>query len=165
VDWGQAIAPQHAADIVLTEGHFFANRAAHYRQALELLVQARKKVLPGSRDELDYVILKTETFIKYLECLSECCEATITLDRLWLALVNKNWVDFGVQLSKCQAILSRANRLAQRIAGQMIAYADIPTEKHLLLRLNRNVIVPTENGPTFIDRVLEYYHEKQRTDP
>ena len=52
------------------ERKFWDGRAAHCRQALELLRQARPKVLPGSREELDYVIYKTENFVTVFEELS-----------------------------------------------------------------------------------------------
>ena len=68
------------------ERKFWDGRAAHCRQALELLRQARPKVLPGSRDELDYVIYKTENFVTVLEELSAADEAKAAFDRALLAM-------------------------------------------------------------------------------
>ena len=54
-------------------------------EALELLREARPKVLSGSREELEYVIFKTENFIKHFEVLRACYDAKVALDRAWLA--------------------------------------------------------------------------------
>ena len=117
-----------------------------------------------NRDKLDtlnvYVIYKTEGFISYLDVLSACREAVVTLDRAWLGLVDGDWVEFGTQLEQCQAILGRADRLARAAAGQMIAYADDPTEKHLLLRYNRNVIAGIENAQKYVAEVVAFHKEK-----
>ena len=50
------------------------------------LRQARPKVLPGSRDELDYVIYKTENFVTVFEELSAADEAKAAFDRALLAM-------------------------------------------------------------------------------
>ena len=68
------------------ERKFWDGRAAHCRQALELLRQARPKVLPGSREELDYVIYKTENFVTVFEELSAADEAKAAFDRALLAM-------------------------------------------------------------------------------
>jgi hypothetical protein len=156
----EALGAQFAAAVAGTERQHYENRAAHCRQALDLLLQARAKVLPGSRAELEYVIYKTEGFISYLDVLSACSEAVVTLDRAWLGLVDGDWVEFGIQLEQCQAILGRADRLARAAAGQMIAYADLPTERFLLLHYNRNVIAGIENARKYVAEVVSFLNEK-----
>ena len=71
------------------ERQFWDGRAAHCRQALELMRQARPKVWPGSRDELDYVIYKTENFVTVFEMLGAVQEAKAAFDRALLAM--KRW--------------------------------------------------------------------------
>ena len=152
--WRKSIAPQHAADLTKTEAAFYESRAAECRKALDLLRQARGKVLPGSRAELEYVIYKTDTFIRYLDVLAVCHEAIVTLDRAWLGLFDGNQVEFGIRLDECKGILDRVDRSAREIAGQMIAYGDDPTEKYLLLRFNRNVIASIENAQKYVAGVI-----------
>lgn len=154
--WRQAIAPPHAAAIAGTEGQHYENRAAQCRKALDLLYQSRAKVLPGSQAELEYVIYKTEGFISYFNVLSACYEATVALDRAWLGMVDGDRVELGTRLAQCQSNLKRADRLARAAAGQMIAYADDPTEKYLLLRYNRNVIAPIEGARKYVDEVVAF---------
>jgi len=158
--WRQALVPQHAAAAAGTEREHYENRAAQCREALDLLLQARAKVLPGSRAELEYVIYKTEGFISYLNVLSACSEAVVILDRAWLGLVDGDQVEFGIQLGVCRSILERADRLARAAAGQMIAYADDPTEKYLLMRYNRNVIAGIENAQIYVAEVVAFLNEK-----
>ena len=120
----------------------------------ELLLQARAKVLSGSRSELEYVIYKTEGLISYFDVLAACYEARITLDRAWLGLIEGDRFEFRLRLDQCQAVLDRADRLAREAAGRMIAYADDPTERYLLLRYNRNVIASIENGRKNLAEVI-----------
>jgi hypothetical protein len=157
-----AIASPHAADLAMTEGQFYESRAGQCRQALKSLRQARAKVLPGSRAELEYVIYKTETLISYFEVLRASYDARVTLDRAWLAMVDGNWVEFGTQLHQTQAVLDMADRQARAIAGQMIAYSDDPGEKYLLVRYNRNVIGGIERGQSYVADVIKFHDEKSR---
>lgn len=158
----QAVAPQHAKAVAGTEGQHYDNRAAQCRQALELLRQARPKVLHGSRAELDYVIYKTEHLITYLDVLSASYDATVALDRAWLGLVDGDWAEFGTRLNQSQEILDGADRLARAAAGQMIAYSDTPTEKYLLLRFNRNVIASIERSREYVSKVIKFHDDESR---
>jgi hypothetical protein len=118
------------------ERKFWDGRAAHCRQALELLRQSRQKVLPGSRDELDYVIYKTENFVTVLDELSAADEAKAAFDRALLAMNAGDAAEARKRLEQCQAALDRANRLVRQAARQMIPYAHIPTERHILYLFN-----------------------------
>jgi len=118
------------------EGRFWDGRVAHCRQALELMQQARPKVFPGSREELDYVIYKTENFITVFEELSAANEAKAAYDRAVLARDDEKADEVGKQLDRCQTALDRANRLVREAAQQMIPFAHIPTERHILYLFN-----------------------------
>jgi hypothetical protein len=114
---------------------------------------------------LEYVIYKTETFAGYLDVLTACRDATVTLDRAWLALVDHDWTEFGIRLDECLATLDCANRQARAIAAQMTAYADIPEEKYLLVRFNRNVIAPIEEGREYVGKVVAFHEEQGGLEP
>jgi len=58
--------------------------------------------------------------------------------------------------------MDRADRLARAAAGQMIAYADIPTEKYMLLRYNQNVIDSIEKSRKYLADVRAYQDESAR---
>jgi hypothetical protein len=163
--WRSAIAPPHAADVAGTEAEFYRHRAAQCRQALDLFCQSRSKVLPGSRAELEYVIYKTQGFARYLDVLTDCCDATTALDKAWLGLVDRDWAEFGVRLNECQEDLDRADRLAREEAGEMMAFAGVPEEKYLLLRFNRNVIAPIETGRDYVGEVIAYHQEQSSLQP
>jgi hypothetical protein len=163
--WRTALKSQHAADFGIKEGEFYRDRAAVCRQALELFHKARPKVLPGARAELDYVIYKTDTFASYLNVLAACNDATVTLDRAWLGLMDRDWAEFGARLNECQESLNQAQRLAKEVAGQMMAYADVPEEKYLLLRFNRNVIAPIDVAQEYVGQVIAYQEQQSRLEP
>jgi len=122
----------------------WTDMAARYRQALDLLRQARPKVLPGAQAELDYVIFKTESFAGYLEVLAAGYEAVAAIDRSLLLKSSGDEAGTFKQSEAAQAAINRADHLAQEVARQMIPYADIPTEKYLLFRFNQNVISSIE---------------------
>jgi hypothetical protein len=115
---------------------FWDGRAAQCGQALELMRQARPKVLSGSREELDYVIYKTENFMTVFEELSAAEEAKAAFDRSLLAMNAGDAAEVRKQLQQSQAALERANRLVREAARQMIPYAHIPTERHILYLFN-----------------------------
>ena len=55
-----------------------------------------------------------------------------------------------------------SDRMAKASAGQMIAYADVPEEKCVLMRFNRNVIASIEKGQKHVDEVMAFYKEQGR---
>jgi hypothetical protein len=123
------------------ERDFWNGRVAHCRQALELMRQARTNVWPGSREELDYVICKTENFITIFETLSAAQEAKAAFDRALLAMSGEqeNAAEVGKQLDAARTSLERANRLIRLVAQQMIPYACIPTQRHILWIVNKAI--------------------------
>ena len=115
--------------------------------------QAREKVLPGSRAELDYVIYKTENFITCFEELSAADEAKAAFDRALLAMSAAEAAEARKQLDQSQVALDRANRLVREAAQQMIPYASIPTEKHILWIFN-GVIPSHEAARRYLAEVI-----------
>jgi hypothetical protein len=115
---------------------FRADLVVHYREALKLLQQARTKVLPGSRDELDYVIFKTKNFVTVLERVCAVEQTKAAFGRALLAMNAGDKDEEHNQLERARTALNRARELARTAAEQMIAYASDPSEKHNLYLLN-----------------------------
>ena len=147
----EAVGAQHEEDRALRPDALWQLRARQYREVLELLREARPKVPAGSRAELDYVIFKTETFAGYFDVLQACEEARIELDRTLLARLDGDEAAADDRLERCRAALECAERGARAVAGQMIAYGDDKTERHLLFRFNQNVIASIEAGRAFVE--------------
>jgi len=141
------------------ERRFWDGRAAHCRQALELLRQARPKVLPGSREELDYVIYKTDNFVTVMEELSAANEARGAFDRAALAMNAGEAAEVHKQLEQTQTALERANRLVHEAARQMIPYANIPTERHILWILN-GALPSHETAKRYLAEVIAFRKER-----
>jgi hypothetical protein len=129
-------AVEKAIQAAEDERKFWDGRTAHCRPALDLLRQARPRVWPGSRAELDYVIFKTENFITVFEELRAAQEAKVAFDRALLAMSAGKADEVRRHLDQCQTALDRANRLVHEAAQQMIPYAKIPTERHILYLFN-----------------------------
>jgi hypothetical protein len=140
------------------ERKFWDGRAAHCGGALQLLRQARPKVLPGSREELDYVIYKTENFITVFELLSAVQETRAVFDRALLAKTAGAAADeIGKQFEQCRTALDRANGLVRQAAEQMIPYARIdPTERHILWILNK-AIPSHEAAQRYLAEVIAFH--------
>jgi hypothetical protein len=144
---------EKAIEAAEERGKFWDGRAAQCRQALELLRQARPKVLPGSREELDYVIYKTENFITVLEEVSVGEQAKAAFDRALLAMNAGDAAEVREQLHRTQTALDRANRLVREAAQQMIPYCKDPTEKHILYLFND--AIPTHEAERhFLTQVI-----------
>jgi len=159
------LAEQHPHLASMRPGEYWDDRAAQCREALELLRRARPKVLPGSREELEYVIFKTENFIKYFEVLRACHDAKVALDRAWLAKIDADTPAFWKQLEQCRAAVDRADRLARAQAGQMIAYADDKTEQHILHIYNKYVISSTERSLEKVDEIIAFHRGQGQLKP
>ena len=151
-----AVGDQHEADRALPPDALWKLRAEQYREAAALLRSARPRVLPGSLNELDYVIFKTENFAAYFDVLQTCEEARIELDRSSLARLDGDEAAAGDRLERCRAALEQADRFARGAAGQMIAYSDEKAERHLMFRFNQNVIASIEAGRAFVEEVRAY---------
>ena len=151
----EAVGDQHEHDRALRPDALWRLRARQYRAVVDLLRQARPQVPAGSLAELDYVIFKTESFACYFDVLEACEEARIELDRTWLARLDGDEAAAADRLERCRAALDRAERGARAVAGQMIAYADDGTERHLLFRFNQNVIASIEAGRAFVEGMSE----------
>jgi hypothetical protein len=133
VDRPQVEKDIHAAE---EDRKFWDGRAECCRQALELLRQAHPTILPGSRQELDYVTYKTQNFVTVFEELSAADEGKVAFDRAVLAMNAGDAAEVQKHLDHTRAALDRANRLVREAAAQMIPWAHVPTERHILYLFN-----------------------------
>jgi hypothetical protein len=138
------------------ERQFWDGRATHCRQALELMRQACPKVWPGSREELDYVTYKTENFVTVFELLGAAQEARAAFDRALLARSAGQPTEVGKHLEHSRTALERANRLVRTAAQQMIPYANVPTERHILWIFNK-AIPSHEAARAYLAEVIAFH--------
>jgi hypothetical protein len=127
--------------------------AVHYRQVLELLQQARPKVLPGSREELDYVIFKTKNFVTLLEGFSAVEQTKAAFGRALLAMNAGDKDGERKQLEATKTGMDRVEQLAREAAEQMIPYANDPTEKHNLWLFN-DAMTSHEKARDYLTKVV-----------
>ena len=150
-------AVEQAIQGMAGEREFWEGRAAHCGQALALMREARPKAWPGSRQELDYVIYKTENFITVFELLSAVQEAKADFDRVLLAISAEEPADkIGKELEQAERALQRADQLVHQAAEQMIPYARLyPTERHILWIFNK-VIPSYDAAERYLDEVIAF---------
>jgi hypothetical protein len=141
-----------------TERQFWDGRRAHCGEALELMRQARCKVWPGAREELDYVLYKTENFITVFQLLSAAQEAQAAFDRALLARSAGEAAETGKQFEQSRTALERANRLVRAAAQQMIPYAHVPTERHILWIFNK--AIPSHEAARAYLAEVTAFHKK-----
>ena len=103
---------------------------------VERRVQRLQETSRWSGINIDYVIYKTENFVTVFEELSAADEATAAFDGAVLAMNAGDAAAERKQLAKARTALERANRLVREAAQQMIPYAGIPTERHILYLFN-----------------------------
>ena len=120
--------------------------------------QARPQVWPGSREELDYVIYKTENFITVFELLGAAQKAKADFDRALLAWSAGQAAEVGKHLEQSRTALERANRLVRSAAEQMIPYAHIPTERHILWIFNK--AIPSHDAARVYLAEVTAFHKK-----
>jgi hypothetical protein len=149
LDWTDVDKAIHAAE---DERQFWAGRAAQCSQALELLRQARPEVSPGSREELDYVIYKTHNLVTVFHLLGHAREASAAFDRALAATHAGQPNEADQQFEQSRTALDRASELVREAARQMIPYAHIPTERHILWIINK--AIPTyDTARVYLDEV------------
>ncbi len=142
------------------EGKFWSGRGVHCREALELLNQARPHVLPGSRAELDYVIYKTQNYVTVCEELGAAHEAKAAFDRAVLAMGAGESTEVDKELGQTKTALDRANRWVHEAAEQMIPYAHIPTERHILYLFN-DAIPSHDAARAYLAEVMAFRQSQQ----
>jgi hypothetical protein len=147
---------------------FWDGRAAHCRHALELMENACSKIWPGSSGELDYVIYKTRNFITVFELLSAIHEAVSAFDRALGAIddckVARDDIGddpddskTGRQLERSRIALDRAKQLVLQAARQMIPFAHIPSERHILWIFNK-AIPSHDEARDYLEDVIAHYN-------
>ena len=157
LDWREVDKAILAAE---EERQFWDDRAAQCRQALALLREARPEVLPGSTEELDYVIYKTQNLVTVFHLLGQAREASAAFDRALAAAHTAQPDEANQQFEQCQTALDRASQLVREAAQQMIPYAHIPTERHILWILNK--AVPTyDTARGYLREVTAFQKEKK----
>lgn len=136
----------------------FAEGIERLKKALSYRHQAREKVLPGSRDELEYLIFKTDTYIPHLETVRVLLGGYMAYDAAFRARKKGDEKEMLLELDRCESLFVRARALARETAGQVAGKADDPTEKYILFRYNVRFVIPIAEFCKFIKNVVAFHH-------
>jgi len=108
------------------------------------------------------VIYKTENFITVFEVLSASDETRAAFDRALLAMSAGEAPEVRNHLNRSRTALDRANRLAKKAAEQMIPYAHIPTERHILYLFNDGALRALEGARGSLAEVIATHMGESR---
>ena len=95
----------------------FGKPLPRFRESLVHLQQARPKVLPGSRHELEYVIFKIETQILHLEAICSLLDGYIAYHKLVRANLKGDKQEMHKQWEACRSSFLNAREECTRRPG------------------------------------------------
>jgi len=149
--WIQAIMYKHS---------LFGRSIELLKRSLVYFYQAEKQILPGSRQEWEYLVGKTAQFILHLETIRSILAAFISYHKSFRAGAQDQKRQMLDQLGQCEFLFSQAREQARETARQLAASKFIkdPTEKYILFRYNVRFLLPIEEFCKFIKNVVNFHH-------
>lgn len=126
-------------------------------QALDYLSQALTHVAPGARQELEYVIWKTEAFILHLQACCGIMEGFLAYDAAFRARLAGDEEGMSQRFQACEAWFIRACALTEETARLVARHCADPTERHILFRYNVRQVLPLREFRTFIHNVVNFH--------
>jgi hypothetical protein len=151
------------------DGKFIENciyRKERFQKALPMLragrahfASARQSVLPGAREELDYMIYKLDMFERHITWLCRVLETWLAMDRAF-ALRAKG--DSALMRAAFDEMLSRYDEGLNVLRGtvrQMAAslHTSDSSERHILFRYHVRFLNPAEAFRTFISNLRNFH--------
>jgi len=136
----------------------FSESVAKLQAALELLISARQLVLPGARQELEYLIYKTECFVLHLNTLQALMRGFMAYDAAFRAKQHGKTDEMLAHLDDCESHFDQCCILAERTTARIASQIDDPTERHILFRYNVRMVLPFREFRIFIANVVNFHH-------
>ena len=135
----------------------FAGSVTTLQAVLELLTNARSLVLPGAREELEYLIYKTACFILHLNTLRALMQGFMAYDAAFRAKAAGRTDDMLARLDDCEYFFEQSCALAAQTAERVASLIDDPTERHILFRYNVRIVLPFREFRKFIANVVNFH--------
>ena len=127
-------------------------------RVLALLEQARSTVPSGAKEELEYLVFKTETYILHLQMTRSLLESFVAYDKAFRAKKQGNEQQMQDYLESSESLFTEARRLARETAEQIAKRTTDPTELYILFRYNVRFILPLEEFSKFLKNVVNFHH-------
>jgi hypothetical protein len=141
----QATSPGAKPDLLKRRAGY-VTAIPRLRAALGHMERARPKVPPGARHELDYVVFKTQSYIRHLQTLCAMLDGCIAYDRVVEATLKGDRDEITNRLGQCRAACLVARDLTRKSADLIAAKAEDPDEKYILFRYNFGFVTPVEEA-------------------
>lgn len=138
----------------------FQESIPKWQVARELLQNARFLVQPGSRGELEYVIVKTEAFILHLRACCALMQGLLAYEAAYTAKRAGQPGETERQFDACEAFFAEAHVLTVATACKSASLIDHPSERFILFRYNVRQLLPIREFQKFIKNVVNYHHGK-----
>ena len=138
----------------------YAGGIERLKKGLAYLRQTHPRVLPGARDELEYLVFKTESYISHLEAIRFLLAGFIAYDRAFRAKLNGNEKEMLEAFDRCQFLFSQARGQARETAEQLARsrFVEDGTEKYILFCYNVRFLLPIEEFGKFIKNIVNFHH-------
>jgi hypothetical protein len=127
-------------------------------RAVTLLEQSRSSVPSGAKEELEYLVFKTDTYILHLQMTKAMLDSFVAYDKAFRAKRQGNKQQLLDNLESSEFMFTQARKLAQETAEQIAKRTTDPTELYILFRYNVRVILPLGEFGKFLKNVVNFHH-------
>jgi hypothetical protein len=154
--WGADGAGEHFRKMRYRQQRF-SDSIARLNRVRDLLENARLTVSPGSRTELEYVLMKTETFILHLRVCCAVMQGLLDYEAAYAAKRENRPEDMQRQFLACSGAFAEAYALAVETARRASSLIDHASERHILFRYNVRLVLPLQAFQTVVRNAVNYH--------
>lgn len=124
---------------------------------LGLFAGARGRVLPGAKDELEYLIYKTDSFLLHLKTLCCLMRGLLAYDAAFRAKYDDCEARMMQHFTAAESIFAEAADRAAATAEKIAEMADHPDDRYILFRYNIRFVLPIREFGIFVRNIVNYY--------
>jgi hypothetical protein len=135
----------------------FTQAIGRYSDVLDLLRHARPAISAGARNELKYLVAKTESLVSHLRTCCALMEGWLAHDAALCAKRRNDREATIARFDDCEAHYRRAAELAVETATKIATGADDPTDRHILFRYNVGYLLTTREFHKWIRNAANYH--------
>jgi len=162
--WGAERAEDHFSRIRYRLQRF-TESVCKLNRIRDLLENARFLVLPGSRGELEYVIVKTEAFILHMRACCALMQGLLAYEAAYAAKRAGQSDDMQRLFDACEAFFAEAHALTVATTRKSASLIDHESERFILFRYNVRQLLPIREFQKFVRNVLNYHRGQPYWEP
>ena len=144
---------------------YYERATENLQQALESMKTAEPEAAPHGREELRYLMNKTESYRMLLETLTTVRKAYIAFDeafRLWDAKTVDR-AELVRRLDASMALFSEGRRMGRATTERFAEMIDHPSDMGVLYRANLFLVTGLELVEQTMQDIVNYHHGREYT--